>query len=45
MLHLFWVGVALLVGCVREGREREAARLADFANEYGSTDVELRFYK
>ena len=45
MLYLFWVCAALLAGCVKEGREREAARLADFANENDSTDVELRFYK
>ena len=45
MLYLFWVCAGLLAGCVREGREREAARLADFSNDYDSADVELKFYK
>ncbi|MBQ8408971.1 MAG: hypothetical protein IJY39_08920 [Clostridia bacterium] len=43
MLYLFWTCVGLLAAYIREAREAEDRKLADYARDDDNTDIELRF--
>ena len=45
MLYLFWACAGLLAANVREGREKEKKRLADFCSETDGVEIEIRYYK